>query len=535
MNGLVFLYFPLGCLLIGIFGAMVLRHTSHEGGASLELCRAILLGFPFALMGSLLLKPYGPSFWMNWAYPHPARAILLLALIGLVALRWIGEMIAAQALQWRVEGPDIERPAREDFLEAIDFNSLAARLAPAGPLAMIPTPKVFMSKATGAGHLTSGFRPRICIDASLVPDCFRDDDLWWQSVLTAPEILANSLDPLKAVVAHELGHFKRGDHLRTFFIFFAGLLLPWEWLVSELSLEKFFLTNNWLFKRWSGLMRILGWPVRVWIAEDHHLRERLADEDATQAVPEGWNHLVAVRALYPSHTDLVPPDTRRKFPALFRVAFVGLAGILLWASPGRIPFKSTFGRGIPSTPLPCGWCLTLEGRSVATAAFLPEAKRVGCVLVDCHEVEPGHSPELRAIGRQDPRLIPAPCEVEMKWLVHYIGPQPMGGREAVMSLTQSSQMAGDNMDLVAAYSLPEGPVATLPGGWTEYVVRTRVSADSRMDILYLCFRMPHPGRYVFRPPELALILPGGERRPYPGDGGLGVPSSSLQEHVQASL
>lgn len=516
MNFLIVFYFPVACLAMAWTGSSVLRAVGNIRGFPLAFCRLFLLAFPFLMLATSLWKTFGPSLWMAWASPMPFRGMALLVMLGLVGARWVGEMVAGLALRWRVEGPDMEREASRDFLDALGYENLTARLAPRPWLSWLPRPRLFWSKAASPAHLTSGLRPRICLDASLVPATYRKPDLWWHSVLPEPHLVAESLDPLRAVVAHELAHYKRGDHLRTLLTLVTGAILPWEWLFGQVSLDKFSVTRTWVFKQWSRFMNALGLPVRRWLQEEHAIREALADEEATSIVAGASRHLVEVRALYRlSPQEGLPPSRGGTFRILGILGPLALGGALLWAAPGRLPYLSTFGNDLASTPLPRGWCLTLEGRSNASAVYIPGNGGRGRVLIACQHIDPGHPPEFRAIGRQGPSSIPAPCEIEVRWDVHFIGAQPLSGKEAVLSLTQSGALVRENNDLVAAYSLAAQPMARMKGGWVRYALKIQVEGAPMMDILFICYKFSAPGRYLFKPPALTILSPDGERRPYP--------------------
>jgi hypothetical protein len=72
-----------------------------------------------------------------------------------------------------------------------------------------------------------------------------------------------------------------------------------------------------------------------------------------------------------------------------------------------------------------------------------------------------------------------------------------------------------NHDLVAAYSAPAQSMTHMGRGWVRYSLRTRIQGRPRMDILFICYTFAAPGRYVFKPPVLSLVLPNGQRLPYP--------------------
>jgi hypothetical protein len=243
----------------------------------------------------------------------------------------------------------------------------------------------------------------------------------------------------------------------------------------------------------------------------------MADEEAHIVVPGANRHLRQVRALYPA----VPPepaqDSHLGLPPLGGfLGILALGGAILWAAPGRVPYLSTFGDGTVSTRLPEGWCLALEGRSKASGIYIPGQRAAGRILVVCRQIDPGHPPQLRTVGRQRPDAIPVPCKVEVRWEVRFIGAEPLTGNEAVLSLTQSGALMRENQDLLAAYSIPENPPESLDDGWVRYPLAIWVEGEPQMDLLFICYTFPAPGRYWFKPPVLTLVRPGGERQDYPG-------------------
>lgn len=516
MKWVILLYFPIGCMFFTWAGSWALRVRHPVRTLGLEWSRLLLLGFPFVLLAVLLWKPIGPRFWVYSATALPARWLVVAAIACLVGIRWIGEMVIGQAFRWRLQGADVERPAPDGLLEAIEFEHLETILAPPRWLAWMPTPQLQLSKATNAGHLTAGLFPRICLDASLVPDAFRVPDLWWRTVVPAPDLVADSVEPLKAVVAHELAHFRRADHLRTLVTFFTGAILPWEWLFGRSSLGKTFVTKAWPFRIWSRWMSVIGRPMRRWLIEERHVRELLADGDASRVVAQAASHLQEVRDLYQAGPREGKVGSTHTIPPLLcSLGLLLLGASLLWLSPGRIPIQCVLGDDIAATDLPGGWCLNLDGRSRASALCIPGRAGSGEVLVDCETIDPSQPPDFRAVGRQFPGSIPTPCDVEMYWDVHFSGPRPLSGREPVMSLTQSGSMVRVNPDLVAVYSVIAQPMTHLGRGWVRYSLKTRIQGRPQMDILFICYTFAAPGRYVFKAPVLSLVLPNGQRLPYP--------------------
>jgi hypothetical protein len=472
--------------------------------------------FPFLLLMAMVYKPIGPGFWMYWVSPLPWRWFVLALLAAIICSRWVVELITIQAFNCRVHGPELERPAPAGLIADLGFEGVLDRISRLGRLGLMPRPGLFLSKVTTAGHLTPGLFPRLCLDASLVPERYRDNDVWWESVLPAPPLVEESLAPLKAVLIHELAHFGHGDHLRTFVSMLAGALLPWEWLFEDVPGAATGVTGNWLFRQWSRLMKALGRPVRGWLKEERRIRELLADEEASEAVPFALEHLRKVRDLYPE-ADVEPgPDARTFIPAfLRRLALCALGAAALWVAPGRQPFLAGFGKELTASQLPAGWWLTMEGGSRASAVFIPSGGEGGRVRIDCEHIDPGHPLQFRAVGRQRPGLVPSPSVIEMEWDVHYAGQKPLSGREVTMSLTQSALMVRENDDLLAAYAIPTVPGQGAEPGWTRYSMRAHVQESAQMDLLFISYTFSTPGRYLFKPPRMTIELPTGERRPYP--------------------
>ena len=516
MNWIILLYFPVACLAMGFAGGWALKRTPNIHSYLLGACRWLLLLFPFVLLLDMIYKPIGPGFWMYWVTPLPWRWFVLALLAGIICVRWMIELITIQAFNCRVHGPELERLAPARLIADLGFEGVLDRISRLGRLGLMPRPGLFLSKVTTAGHLTPGLFPRLCLDASLVPERYRDHDVWWESVLPAPPLVEKSMEPLKAVLIHELAHFAHGDHLRTFVAILSGALLPWEWLFEEVPGAATGVTSNWLFRQWSRLMKALGRPVRGWLKEERRIREALADEEAEAAVPFAADYLREVRNLYPAASLEAVPDTPAFIRPFFRRLFLCvLAFAMFCAAPGRQPFLADFGKELVATQLPAGWWLTMEGGSRASAVFIPSAEAGGRVLIDCERIDPGHPLQFRAIGRQRVGLVPSPCVIEMEWDIHHRGRKPVSGREVAMSLTQSALIARENYDLLAAYAMPSVPEHGAEPGWTRYFLRAHIQDSAQMDLLYICYTFSTPGRYLFKPPRMTIVLPTGERRPYP--------------------
>jgi len=515
LNWIILLYFPLACLAMGFAGRWALRNTPDLRSYLLGGCRWLLLLFPFVLLFAMTYKPIGPGFWMYGVAPLPWRWFVLALLAIIICSRWVIELITIQAFNCRVHSPELERPAPAGLIVDMGFEGVLDRISRLGRLGLMPRPGLFLSKVTTAGHLTSGLFPRLCLDASLVPERYRDHDIWWESVMPAPPMVEKSLEPLKAVLIHELAHFGHGDHLRTFVAILSGALLPWEWLFEEVPGAATGVTGNWLFRQWSRLMKAIGGPVRGWLKEERRIREALADEEAGEAVRNAADHLRAVRELYPAGNPENAPDTRTFIPpACRRLALWALAVAILWAAPGRQSFLAAFGKELRTTQLPSGWWLTMEGGSRASAVFIPGEKG-GRVRIDCERIDPGHPLQFRAIGRQKTGQVPSPCVIEMEWDLHYSGRKPLSGKEVAMSLTQSAQTVRNNNDLFAAYAIPSMPGHGTKPGWTRYAMEAHVQESAQMDLLYICYTFSSPGSYIFKPPHMTIVLPSGERMPYP--------------------
>jgi hypothetical protein len=76
-------------------------------------------------------------------------------------------------------------------------------------------------------------------------------------------------------------------------------------------------------------------------------------------------------------------------------------------------------------------------------------------------------------------------------------------------------MVRENNDLLAAYAIPSVPGHGPEPGWTRYSMRAHVQESAQMDLLFISYTFSTPGRYLFKPPRMTIVLPTGERRPYP--------------------
>jgi hypothetical protein len=169
-----------------------------------------------------------------------------------------------------------------------------------------------------------------------------------------------------------------------------------------------------------------------------------------------------------------------------------------------------------TTNLPRSWCLVAAPGSEASAVFLPGKEEPGTIVVKCPKISQGQPSLLRGMGRIPPESLPAECEIEMDWDVLYDGHGELSGKEAFLSVTQSSMTVRTNQDPFTAYSLPRktgngGP----PAGWKRYSSITKVRNKPDLEHMLIGFNLSVPGQYVFRPPILKITLPSGERTVFP--------------------
>lgn len=517
MNWMVFFYYPVACLAVGGVGFWAIGHQPVHRSWRLELSRSVVLFFPLILLATCLLKRTGPLLWSRLASPLAGRAVLLPALFLLIFVRWLAEMTAFRAFQEMEAGPGMARAADKAVLRATDFEGMRSSLGTSWWRWLLPGPTLLLSRTANLGHLMAGIRPRICLEASLVPPDLREKDEWWASV---PAHATEPAEKLKAVVAHELGHFKHGDHLRKIVLSLSAALLPWEWFFEDVLLGKFSITNAWLFRRWSGLMRWVGSPFRAWVRRDRQIKEDLADEEATLLVPDAAQHLEDLRSQYPlpqCPSKGMNPAQATAIPAPARhAALVLLSAALLWGAPGRIPYLLTFGTQMETTTLPRSWCLVSAPGSEASAVFLPGKGEPGTIIVKCPRISLEQPSLLRAMGRIPPEGLPGECDIEMEWEVLYEGQGQMTGKEAFLSVTQSSMTVRTNQDPFTAYSQPQVAPGGVPGGhWHRYVSVTKIRNKPALEHMLIGFNLSSPGQYVIKPPVLALVLANGERTPFP--------------------
>ena len=516
MNWTVFFYFPAACLAVGGVGAWAIREGPDHRQWALGLARRVVLFFPLTLLATCLLKRTGPQQWSRMASALEGRSLVLSALFLLIFVRWLAEMTAFRAFQETEAGPGMAHPADTPFILATDFEGMCRRLRLPGWRKLLPQPTLLFSRAANLGHLMAGFRPRICLEAGLVPVDLRAKDGWWASVDSRA---TEPAEKLKAVIAHELGHFRHGDHLRKVVLLLTAAILPWEWFFEEVLLGKYAATNTWLFRRWSGLMRWVGSPIRAWVRRDRQIKEALADLEAVRLVPGAAQHLEDLRSQYPSHSGPEAGNSAKAvvIPAPARQAgLVLLSATLLWGSPGRIPYLLSLGFQMETTALPRSWCLVSAPGSEATAVFMPGKDEPGNIIIKCPKISLEQPSLLRAMGRVLPDALPGECDLQMDWDVLYEGQGDLTGKEAFMSVTQSSMTVRTNPDPFTAYSLPASVEGGVPKGqWFRYSSVTKIRNNPAMEHMLIGFNLSAPGQYLFKPPSLQVVLPSGERMPFP--------------------
>jgi len=505
VSWLVLLYFPAACLAVGGLGAW---HLQSFPGRSLAASRLLVLGFPLLLLGACLAKPMGPPFWGKLARPLPGRVVILPLLFLLIVGRWVVERSSIEAFRQWEEGPGLTRAA-----EASIQRCLLKALAHLRASRFLASPSLHFSKVAVLAHLESRIRPRIHLEAELVPPRFRSGGAWWDSVpaeAEPPQVLA-------AAVAHELGHFRNGDHLRRLILGLYAAFLPWEWVIVDPLAKASVVSRVWSLRMWSLAMRWVGTPLRAWVREDTRIRESLADEAADRLVPGGAALLGDLRAKYPAVPEPPPRARRGRASRALRFCLLwGAAPVLLWAAPGRLPFTFLLGRSMESSDLPRSWCLVAAPGSEASAIFLPGRGEPGTIIVRCPRINLGQASLLRGMGRIPPAALPGECDVEMTWEVHYQGNGELTGKEAFLSLTQSAMTVRTNWDPFTAYSLPRGMEA-MPGpqGWRRYLSITKIRGNPELEHMLIGFNLVAPGEYIFRPPVLTLVHPDGRRLPFP--------------------
>jgi hypothetical protein len=510
MSWLVFLYYPAACLLAGGLGGLALWGSGNLHALSLRVSRWLLLLFPFLLLASCLAKRIGPPFWSRVAGPMAGRNVVFLVLFVLIFLRWLAEVTAWRAFLEMEQGPGMAREGTPEL--KVQFDQLLEASGRPWWQRLLPSPRLQISKEAVLAHLSDGINPRVNLEAGIVPLHDREESWWWEAVPDYGE----SSEGIKAVLAHEVGHFRHGDHLRKLILTLSAALLPWEWFIEDLSLGKYQATSTWFFRQWSALMRWIGTPVRAWIHQDYLIKERLADEEAARLVPAAALHLARIRSLYSDAPGKDPKPFPGRLPAPLRQAALWLCvTALFWAAPGRIPLMFSFGSAMETTNLPRSWCLVAAPGSEASAVFLPGKAEPGTIVVKCPKISQGQPSLLRGMGRIPPDSLPGECDIEMDWDVLYEGQGELSGKEAFLSVTQSSMTVRTNPDPFTAYSLPrEMGNDGLPAGWRRYASITKVRNKPDLEHMLIGFNLSAPGQYIFRPPTLKLVLPSGEKKAF---------------------
>lgn len=488
-----------------------MRGTRNLHSLALRSCRWLLLTFPFLLLATCILKRIGPHPWSRIAGPMPGRTVVLLAVFVLIFIRWVAELTAWRAFQEMELGPGMAREPTPALMA--EFNQVLQACGKPIWRRLLPSPRFYLSKVAIIADLSAGIRPRVCLEAGYVPLRDREDSWWWDSV---PDFEENP-EGIRAVLAHELGHYHQGDHLRRLLLSLTAALLPWEWLTEHPTLAKFQATSTWLFRQWSVLMRWIGTPIRNWIREDERIREQLADEMAAKLVPAAELHLERIRSYYPDHPPSGLSRPASRLPDPFRqVALWFTATALLWWAPGRIPLTFTFRSAMETTNLPRSWCLVAAPGSEASAVFLPGKEEPGTIVVKCPKISQGQPSLLRGMGRIPPESLPGECDIEMDWDVHFDGQGELSGKEAFLSVTQSAMTVRTNRDPFTAYSLPrEVGGAGHGAGWRRFSSVTKIRNKPDLEHMLIGFNLSAPGEYLFKPPVLRVVLPSGEQISFP--------------------
>jgi hypothetical protein len=168
------------------------------------------------------------------------------------------------------------------------------------------------------------------------------------------------------------------------------------------------------------------------------------------------------------------------------------------------------------TSLPRGWCLVTTPGSEASALFLPGGDVAGTIVVNCAKASQGCPSILRAMGRIPVDGLPGECDLEMDWEVLCQGLAELAGNPAFLSVTQGSMTTRTNLDPHTAYSLPRDPREPgAIGGWRVYSLATKIRNTPFLDHMLIGFNLLAPGLYTFKPPRLEVVLPSGERMPFP--------------------
>ena len=177
---------------------------------------------------------------------------------------------------------------------------------------------------------------------------------------------------------------------------------------------------------------------------------------------------------------------------------------------------SASGSPMAMTSLPRGWCLVTTPGSEASALFLPGGDLAGTIVVNCAKASQGCPSILRAMGRIPVDGLPGECDLEMDWEVLYQGLAELAGNPPFLSVTQGSMTTRTNLDPHTAYSLPRDPREPgAIGGWRVYSSATKVRNTPFLDHMLIGFNLLDPGLYTFKPPRLEVVLPSGERMPFP--------------------
>lgn len=499
-------FFYLSILLVGFLGGWALRSGLKHRSPTVRFIRWVVVLFPMVLAITILLKPWGPCIWLT-RLPNPkvwdsvTLGLVILAVVG----RGIWEVIMVEVAWARLALDSLPGQALEKA-EWLSYPELCSRVGLRHP------PEIRFHKGFREPVVVGWRDPIILFPARLAPLEVRSNDEFWA------DVAFSGLDPAEAKgrVVHELEHVVERDHLKLWLLALTGCLVPWEWVVGRTDLEKSKVTRSRPFRCLSFIFKFIGKPYRWGLEAEREAQEKGADATVVSVLENGNEVLRRIRP--GTAPQAFPGPISKPLEDWREWGLILLCAAILYAAPGNGVVRFAFGGKMDSLhALPATWSLVLQpGYGKATGGLLPgTGNQPGRIVADIEEVIPGRWPKLQGTGRFKMEDLPDAGFVEMTWEMESRNntPHPMA---AHLMLAVIPMVDNANQEAMTIRGDPTTGPEHLSGH--RYRFRRRIDLATvrpKPSWIYIEYYFQAQGRWIFDPPTIEIVSPGGERRPFP--------------------
>lgn len=499
----LFGYFYASVLIVALLGGVVVRASANSKPSGTTVAvRWMMLCFPLVLAGMMVLKPFGPSLWLeHLTIRSQTGKVLAMLLLVLVTLRGLAELVLV-VVDWN------RKLLQSIPLTGVDEEPWFVEACYTLGLNRIPEMKVH--PRIKSPLLVGPLRPRILLPPGLVPSRFRNWDPIWEGVLEP----AGGTSDLRVKIVHELKHVRKRDPLLLLLLALTGIVVPWEWIIPDTDLEKLAFTRTAPFRWISSFFRFVGTPFHWAVICERDTQEEQADQAVAQIATADLAYLGEARA-WRAKAALAKQGLAQ---AWREIGFGTVAAMLLVLAPGRDLIQFAWG-GKMSTmlPLPPTWSFVLEpGFGQGTAGRIAgEGHQPGRIVANVEEVVPGKWPMLKGVGRLHPDDLPSKGRVELVWDVECQN-QRLKGLAVHLQFAKIAMVDDTEQGASTLRADPRGEPEDLGGG--KYRYRRVVDLEHlplKPTWVYVDFYFQGPGRYLLSPPVLEIVNVNGARRPFP--------------------